>query len=60
MIDPIVNPWDIAPFAVLVEEAGGRLTTWAGVDGAGEDAVATNGRIHQQILEILAEGEGTA
>ncbi len=60
MIDPRVNPWDIAPFAVLVEEAGGRLTTWAGVDGAGEDAVATNGRIHQQVLELLTGGEGTA
>lgn len=53
MIDPIVNPWDIAPFAVLVEEAGGRLTTWAGVDGAGEDAVATNGRIHDALLDVL-------
>ncbi|MYA53483.1 MAG: histidinol phosphate phosphatase [Dehalococcoidia bacterium] len=53
MIDPRVNPWDIAPFAVLVEEAGGRLTTWAGVDGAGEDAIATNGRIHRRLLELL-------
>ncbi|MCY3882912.1 MAG: histidinol phosphate phosphatase [Chloroflexi bacterium] len=53
MIDPRVNPWDIAPFAVLVEEAGGQLTTWAGVDGAGEDAIATNGRIHRQLLELL-------
>ncbi len=57
MIDPVVNPWDIAPFAVLLEEAGGRLTTWAGVDGAGEDAVATNGRIHEALLDVLA-GEG--
>ena len=54
MIDPVVNPWDIAPFAVLLEEAGGRLTTWAGVDGAGEDAVATNGRIHEALLDVLA------
>ena len=59
MIDPVVNPWDIAPFAVLVEEAGGRLTTWAGVDGAGEDAVATNGGIHEELLEVLT-GEGEA
>ena len=59
MIDPVVNPWDIAPFAVLLEEAGGRLTTWAGVDGAGEDAVATNGRIHEELLEVLT-GEGEA
>ena len=59
MIDPVVNPWDIAPFAVMLEEAGGRLTTWAGVDGAGEDAVATNGRIHASLLQVLSgDGEG--
>ena len=57
MIDPVVNPWDIAPFAVLLEEAGGRLTTWAGVDGAGDDAIATNGRIHEELLELLNQGE---
>ena len=56
MIDPVVNPWDIAPFAVLLREAGGRLTTWAGVDGAGEDAVGTNGRVHDALLELLNAG----
>lgn len=59
MIDPVVNPWDIAPFAVLLEEAGGRLTTWAGVDGAGEDAVATNGRVHDDLLDVLTGGGGS-
>ena len=56
MIDPAVNPWDIAPFVVLLAEAGGRLTTWAGKDGAGEDAVATNGLIHGALLGVLGEG----
>ena len=56
MIDPVVNPWDIAPFAVLMGEAGGRLTTWEGIDGAGEDAVATNGRIHDALLDVLRAG----
>ncbi len=58
MIDPVVNPWDIAPFAVLVAEAGGRLTTWAGAEGAGEDAVATNGRLHEALLGVLSRDEG--
>lgn len=53
MIDPRVNPWDIAPFVLLMEEAGGRLTTWEGTDGAGDDAVGTNGHIHTALLEIL-------
>ncbi len=56
MIDPIVNPWDIAPMPVLLAEAGGRLTTWGGSDGAGGDAIATNGRIHGALLEALAGG----
>ena len=60
MIDPVVNPWDIAPFGVIVEEAGGRLTTWSGKSGTGEDAVATNGLIHGALLEVLGEGEGEA
>ena len=61
MIDPVVNPWDIAPFAVMLGEAGGQLTTWAGVEGPGEDAVATNGRIHEVLLQVLSgEDEETA
>lgn len=53
MIDPAVNRWDIAPFPILLEEAGGRLTTWSGTDGTGKDAVATNGLVHETLLEIL-------
>ncbi len=60
MLDPVVNPWDIAPFAVLLKEAGGRLTTWAGVDVAGDDAVATNGRVHAQLLDVLTQPEADA
>ena len=29
-IDPIINPYDIAPFAVILREAGGYLGDWAG------------------------------
>lgn len=56
MIDTEVNPWDIAPFAVLLEEAGGRLTTWSGAEGAGGDAVGTNGLLHGTVLDALGEG----
>ena len=56
MIDPVVNPWDIAPFAVLLAEAGGRLTDWAGRAGASGDAIASNGPVHAAVLAALAEG----
>lgn len=58
MIDPVVNPWDIAPFVVLVEEAGGRLTDWTGRAGAGGDAIAGNAPVHGAVLDALAGRDG--
>jgi myo-inositol-1(or 4)-monophosphatase len=50
-----LKPWDLAAGALLVEEAGGRVTSWSGgpcsVD-AGE-IVATNGRIHDALVAAL-------
>jgi histidinol-phosphatase len=49
-----LKPWDIAPVKILVEEAGGRLTDFSGrptiYDGR---VVATNGRLHDQALQLL-------
>lgn len=50
-----LKPWDTAAGALLVTEAGGRLTSWAGgpfSSDAGE-VVATNGRIHDELLATL-------
>lgn len=30
MVDPIVSPWDVAPLACLITEAGGEYTTFEG------------------------------
>jgi len=57
-IDPLMNRWDCAPLLPILEEAGGRFTDWSGrrtVDGG--EAVATNGRVHEAVVAILA---GTA
>lgn len=49
-----LKPWDVAPVKILVEEAGGRLTDFAGrptiYDGT---VLATNGRLHAQALRLL-------
>ncbi len=50
-----LKPWDIAAGALLVLEAGGRLT---GYRGEGADVrrgrlVASNGRLHQTVVEGL-------
>lgn len=45
--EPEVSLWDLAPLAVLVNEAGGRFTSLAGEEGPhGGDAIATNGLLH--------------
>jgi histidinol-phosphatase len=54
MIEPELQPWDLAAPLIIVEEAGGRLTDWSGrptYDGG--NAVASNGLVHEAILERL-------
>lgn len=57
-----LGPWDMAPTALLVTEAGGTVTTVRGgefsLDGPG--IVATNGKIHRAILEALAAATGAS
>lgn len=55
--EPIVNAWDVAPFQVLVTEAGGRFTDLGGVarfDGG--NVLTSNGYLHDAALGVLAEG----
>lgn len=49
--------WDVLAGAVLVQEAGGTVTTATGqeFDPFRPDIVATNGRIHAELLRCLAE-----
>lgn len=58
MIDPQAFPWDLAPVAVIVSEAGGSLSTFDGRSGAdvwsSGSAVASNGRIHGELLTALS------
>lgn len=54
MIEPELYPWDLAAPLILLEEAGGRLTDFKGrrtYDGG--NAVASNGLVHEAILERL-------
>lgn len=54
MVDPIVNPWDVAAVLPVVREAGGAFTDWTGkVTIAGRNAVGTNGLLHDEVLSML-------
>ena len=47
--------WDLAAPALIVAEAGGRLTDFSGRESyAGPQAFGSNGRLHPAVLELLA------
>ena len=52
------NAWDVAAGALLVEEAGGRVTDLRGrrPDLYGRQILATNGPIHDAVVAVLARG----
>jgi histidinol-phosphatase len=50
-----VSVWDLAAVQVIVEEAGGTFTDFAGehrVDGG--SAISSNGHLHPVLLEAVA------
>lgn len=50
------NSWDIAAGSLLVQEAGGKVTDFEGKPWStdSKDILATNGRIHEELLEIIS------
>jgi myo-inositol-1(or 4)-monophosphatase len=50
-----LNPWDISAGALIIEEAGGRVSTLSGApfDSRLGEIVATNNRIHDQMLDVI-------
>jgi histidinol-phosphatase len=57
MVDPVMNPWDAAPFVPIITEAGGVFTDWAGQQTAfGGSAVATNAALAAKARAVLGAG----
>jgi myo-inositol-1(or 4)-monophosphatase len=51
---PTMLLWDVASGAIIVEEAGGRVSDFRGQSGRYEgDIVASNGKIHAALLAVL-------
>lgn len=57
-----LSPWDVAAGGLVVREAGGMVTDFGGhpneLDGA--RIVATNGKIHSEMLEIIRSTDGAS
>jgi myo-inositol-1(or 4)-monophosphatase len=52
-----LKPWDIAAGGLIASEAGGRVTNFAGAPftSRGRDVLATNGRVHEAMLEVIQQ-----
>jgi histidinol-phosphatase len=54
MVEPELSLWDLAALVPIVTEAGGTFTDLAGRPGpAGGSAIATNGKLHDEIYTRL-------
>lgn len=55
-----LKPWDTAAGTLIVQEAGGRVTAFDGgsYTPGQADMLATNGRIHEAMITLLAYKEG--
>jgi histidinol phosphatase-like enzyme (inositol monophosphatase family) len=54
MVDPIMSVWDAAALKPIVEEAGGRFTSWTGeATHNGGSAVSTNAALADRALQLL-------
>jgi histidinol phosphatase-like enzyme (inositol monophosphatase family) len=54
MLDPEMSVWDAAALQPVIREAGGGFSQWDGNRALGDSAVATNGRLHAEVIRILA------
>ncbi|MBM3357536.1 MAG: histidinol-phosphatase [Betaproteobacteria bacterium] len=53
-VDFDLKPWDLAPLAVIVEEAGGRYSTASGERTIyGGSFIPTNGLVHEAVIAAL-------
>jgi myo-inositol-1(or 4)-monophosphatase len=52
-----LKPWDVAAGSLIVQEAGGQVSDFTGGDRYvfGGEMLATNGHVHQPMLEILGQ-----
>lgn len=58
----LLNPWDVAAGALILTEAGGKITGFDGGDRYIEQQrlLATNGLLHEPLLELLANTPPTS
>jgi histidinol phosphatase-like enzyme (inositol monophosphatase family) len=54
MLDPIMNPWDIAALVPIIRGAGGVITDWRGnAPFPAESTVAAGPELHAEVIRTL-------
>jgi len=55
-----LNPWDVAAGAFLVQQAGGKVTDFAGGGNFihGQEIVAGSPVVHKELLDVIVERFG--
>lgn len=54
MLDPIMNPWDIAALIPVIRGAGGIITNWqGGAPFPAESTIAAGPELHAQVVAAL-------
>jgi fructose-1,6-bisphosphatase/inositol monophosphatase family enzyme len=52
------SPWDAAAVKIMVEEAGGKVTSLGGkeqrYDGTIDGFIASNGAVHERLVALVA------
>jgi histidinol phosphatase-like enzyme (inositol monophosphatase family) len=58
MLDPIMNPWDIAALVPIIRGAGGVITDWQGGHAyPAKSTVAANPVLHAAVISALAQAK---
>ncbi len=56
MLDPVMNVWDCAALAPIIEAAGGTFTDWQGNHTiSGGNAISTNGALFAEVFNTIRE-----
>ncbi len=54
MLDPIMNPWDCAPFPPILREAGGYFGDWSGNETIyANEALSTSQALLPEVLKLI-------
>ena len=56
-IEAWIGPWDIAAGALILMQAGGKVTDFSGGDNwqSGDEVLATNGAMHETLMRLVQE-----